>query len=167
MELISPQQRTELLWGGSPTDVLKLELHDHYDVDRELFEAWRDGNTVVVEQAKEGHRESLAGKLAEGWGYRRLRVVSEPLSDYQKMAVEIANPVEQLRWLPRPRVSAVPLPGNDCLIRHDLVIFNLMGGANQQTETQLSRDPGVIRFCWESFEEAWQLAVPNGEYKPA
>lgn len=155
------------MWGGSPTEVWKLELHDYYDVDRELFQTWREGGVEAVEPARSELRTRMAQRKADGWRYRRVRVVSEPLSEYQRMAVEIANPEEELRWLPRPLVSAVPLPGNDCLIRPDLVVFNLLGGDRQQAGTQLSREPDVIRFCRDAFERAWELAIPNGDYEPA
>ncbi|WP_078911124.1 DUF6879 family protein [Streptomyces sp. NRRL WC-3742] len=41
-----------------------------------------------------------ASKAAAGFPYRRLRVASEPLSEYRRMAVELADPAERLRWLP-------------------------------------------------------------------
>ncbi|MFJ9773859.1 DUF6879 family protein [Kitasatospora sp. NPDC101157] len=166
MELISAPRRIELLFGEPAQEVRKLELRDFYEVDRPLFEAWRSGDRGTVEETMRGHRAFLTGKAAAGFPYRRVRVVSEPLSDYQRMAVELADPAERLRWLPRPLVSALPLPGNDCLIRDDLVVFNLIGGDNQQTDIQLSTDPDVVRFCNEAFEQAWSLGVPNGEYKP-
>ncbi|MDX6740351.1 DUF6879 family protein [Actinocorallia sp. A-T 12471] len=164
MESISPRERTALLWSGEPQEILKLELHDYYDVDRELFTAWRDGDSATVDKAKKLHYESSARQAAQGWEYRRVRVVSEPLSAYQRMAVEIAYPRERLRWLPRRLASVVPLPGNDCLIRRDLVMFLLLGGEGQQGETLLSRDPAVVAFCLEGFERAWGLALPHGEY---
>ncbi|WP_097238391.1 MULTISPECIES: DUF6879 family protein [unclassified Streptomyces] len=166
MELISASRRLELLFGEPAQEVRKLELRDFYEVDRPLFEAWRAGDRETVEETMGGHRGFMAGKAAPGFPYRRVRVVSEPLSEYQRMAIELADPEELLRWLPRSLVSAVPLPGNDCLIRDDLVIFNLVGGDNQQTEIQLSTDPDVVGFCNDAFERAWSLGVPNDSYKP-
>ncbi|MEV4095270.1 DUF6879 family protein [Streptosporangium saharense] len=166
MELISASRRIELVFGEPAQEVRKLELRDFYEVDRPLFEAWRSGDRETVEKTMKGHLASRAERAERGFSFRRVRIVSEPLSEYQRMAVEIAHAEELLRWLPRSRVSAVPLPGNDCLIRDDLVVFNLIGGDNQQTEIQLSTDPGVVRFCNDAFEKAWSLGIPNGEYKP-
>ncbi|GAA2457293.1 hypothetical protein GCM10010433_69090 [Streptomyces pulveraceus] len=166
MELISASRRIELLFGDPAQEIRKLELRDFYEVDRSLFEAWRSGDRETVEATMRGHREFLTKKAASGFPYRRVRVVSEPLSEYQRMAVELADPAERLRWLPRPLASVLPLPGNDCLIRDDLVMFNLIGGDNQQTDIQFSSDPHVVGFCNEAFERAWSLGVPNGEYKP-
>lgn len=165
MELISAEHRLELLLGEPAQEIRKLEFRDFYEVDRPLFEAWRAGDRDTVAKTMDAHRESSRKREARGFPYRRVRVVSEPLSEYQRMAVEIANPDEELRWLPRAKVSAVALPGNDCLIRDDLVIFNLIGGDNQQAGIQLSADIDVIRFCNESFDRAWALGTPNGDYQ--
>ncbi|MFE9424510.1 DUF6879 family protein [Kitasatospora sp. NPDC006697] len=166
MELISASRRIELLFGEPAQEVRKLELRDFYEVDRPLFDAWRSGDRAMVEETMRGHRAFLTGKAAAGFPYRRVRVVSEPLSEYQRMAVELADPEERLRWLPRSLVSAVPLPGNDCLIRDDMVVFNLLGGDDRQAGIQLSTDPAVVGFCTDAFERAWSLGIPNGTYKP-
>ncbi|GAA0914903.1 hypothetical protein GCM10009560_08740 [Nonomuraea longicatena] len=154
------------MFGNPAQEVRKLELRDHYDVDRALLDAWRSGMHKDIEEAMSSHREFLAEKEALGFPYRRVRIISEPLSEYQRMAIEIASPEERLRWLPRSRVSAEPLPGNDCLIRDDLVIFNLIGGDNQSGAIQLTTDPEAVRFCVDAFERAWSLGIPNGRYKP-
>ncbi|MFI0454391.1 DUF6879 family protein [Actinomadura sp. 6N118] len=167
MELISASRRLELLFGEPAQEIRKLELRDFYEVDRPLFEAWRSGDRETVEDTMRGHRDFLTQRASQGFPYRRVRVISEPPSEYQRMALELADPAERLRWLPRPKASAVSLPGNDCLIRDDLVIFNLIGGDNQQTDIQLSTDPDEVRFCVEAFERAWSLGIPNGEYKPS
>jgi hypothetical protein len=166
VESISAERRNELVFGQPAMEVRKLELHDFYESDRELFETWRAGGRESVDNVMAGHREHLAQMAAEGFGYRRVRVVSEPLSEYQRMAVEIANPDEQLRWLPRSQVSAMALPGNDCLMRDDLVVFNVLGGAGERADIQLSTDAEVLAFCNESFERAWAAGIPNGDYRP-
>lgn len=91
-------------------------------------------------------------------------MISEPLSEYQRMLIEIANSEERLRWLPRPQASAIALPVNDCLIREEAVVFNLIGGDNQSVGIQLSTDPAVVRLCLDAFEQAWSIATPNGMY---
>jgi hypothetical protein len=166
MELISTDRLSEVLFTEPAQEIRKLELRDHYEIDRELFDAWKSGDEETVATTVTGTREDSRKREARGFGYRRVRVVSEPLSEYQRMAIEIANPSEQLRWLPRPQASALALPVNDCLIRNDLVIFILLDGENQQAGCQLSTDPGVIRFCNEAFERAWDRAIPNGDYQP-
>ncbi|MEV5568629.1 DUF6879 family protein [Spirillospora sp. NPDC052269] len=169
MELISAEQRAALLWAGRP--FLKLELRDSYAFDAELFDAWRRGDREVMARTVEGWRGKVASEVAAGRRLRRVRVVSEPLSEYQRMAVQISGSAveagEELRWLPRRLVSTLPLPGNDCFVLEDLVIFNVLGGSDERVEIQLHRDPDVVEFCQTAFEAAWKLATPHREYRPA
>ncbi|MFI9558502.1 DUF6879 family protein [Nonomuraea endophytica] len=169
MELISAEQRSELIWAGRP--FLKLELRDSYAFDAELFDAWRRGDGETVNRFISAWRDRVASEVAAGRRIRRVRVVSEPLSEYQRMAVDISGSAveagEELRWLPRRLVSALPLPGNDCFILDDLVVFNVLGGNDERTQIQLFRDLDVVRFCKDAFTAAWDLAIRHPEYKPA
>ncbi|MFC5185384.1 DUF6879 family protein [Actinomadura harenae] len=169
MELISVKQRASLIWAGRP--FLKLELRDSYAFDAELFDAWRRQDEEAMAPVVDGWRDRVASEVAAGRRLRRVRVVSEPLSEYQRMAVDISGSAveagEELRWLPRRLVSALPLPGNDCFILDDLVIFNVLGGSDERVEIQLYREPDVVEFCRDAFEAAWKLATPHSEYKPA
>ena len=165
MELISADRREQAIFE-QPGLIRKLELRDHYEIDRELFDAWRAGDSEYLQRTRLANREDIRSLSVDGFEYRRVRVVSEPLSEYQRMAVEIANPEEQLRWLPRATASGIALPANDCLIRDDVVVFNLLDGNNQSVGMQLSKDPAVVRLCLDAFEQAWNLAIPNGTYAP-
>jgi hypothetical protein len=57
---------------------------------------------------------------------RRARIVSEPLSDYQRWSYSIAYPMveagEDIRWVPRRLVSSVALPGNDYYLFDDQLV---------------------------------------------
>lgn len=165
MELISAERCGELVFG-QPGEVRKLELRDHYEIDRKLFDAWRNDDREFLERRRIANEADVGGLPGRGINYRRVRVVSEPLSEYQRMAVEIANPTEQLRWLPRPEAAAIVLPVNDSLIRDDLVVFNLHGGNNESVGALLSTDPEVVKLCADAFEQAWSLGRPNGTYAP-
>ncbi|MFI6298869.1 DUF6879 family protein [Nonomuraea sp. NPDC050790] len=169
MELISVEQRSALIWAGKP--FLKLELRDTYAIDAELFDAWRRGDEATVSRFVDAWRDKVASEVAAGRPIRRVRVVSEPLSEYQRMAVDISGSAvdagEELRWLPRRLASSLALPGNDCFVLEDLVIFNVLGGSDERSEIQLFRDPEVVSLCRNAFSAAWDLAIPHREYKPA
>lgn len=166
--MISAEQRSALIWAGRP--FLKLELRDGYAFDAELFSAWQRRDGAAIARFVDPWRDKVAAEVAAGRRIRRVRVVSEPLSKYQRMAVAIAGPAveagEELRWLPRRSVSTLPLPGNDCFVLDDLVIFNVLGGSDERTEIQLYRDSHVVKFCRDAFEAAWSIATPHNVYKP-
>ncbi|MBO2452958.1 hypothetical protein J4573_38110 [Actinomadura barringtoniae] len=165
MESISRQQRSELLWTGDPQEVRKVEMRDRYSVDSGLLNAWRSGDQGVVREATSAHTESLKKHEADGYPFRRVRVVSEPLSEYQRMAVDIASVHERLRWLPRRLTSALLLPGNDFFVLDECAIFNVLDGDDEYVDAQVTRDPEVVAALSDAFERAWELAVPNGEYR--
>lgn len=164
--MISTERRSELL--RSARTILKLELRDNYDVDAELFSAWRAGQSI--EDVASAWGERAAARVAAGVVTRRVKVVSEPLSDYHRFILEASKPAidagEAMRWLPRRLVSPVPLPGNDFFVLDGaIVIFNVFGGDDQRAEIQLFHDPEVVRLCIGAFETAWALATPYDEYR--
>lgn len=170
MESISVQRRTELL--EQTRDLLKLELRDGYKVDEDDLRAWRSRDYDKLEVSYNSWRDAVAAMIAAGRTLRRVRVVSEPLSEYQRMSFRFSGSAvdagEDLRWLPRRLVSTIALPGNDCFILDGrLAMFNVLDGDNDRAEIQLSDDVDVVRFCRGAFETAWSLAVPHREYRPA
>jgi hypothetical protein len=169
MELISPQRRSELI--DDTRDLLKLELRDSYLIDRDDLEAWRSGDQAKVAASYGLWRDEVASWVAAGRSMRRVRVISEPLSDYQRMSVEFSGLAvdagEQLRWLPRRLVSAIALPGNDCFVLDGkTAMFNVLDGNADRAEIQLTTSTEVLTFCLDAFERAWALAVPHREYRP-
>lgn len=164
MESISRRQRSELLFQSDPQEIRKVELRDAYEVDSDLLNAWRSGDQAFVQKAISEHTESLKRHEADGHPFRRVRVVSEPLSEYQRMAVEVASTYERLRWLPRRFTSDLLLPGNDFFVLDSYVIFNILDGNDEYVDVQLTRDPEVVSALSAAFEQAWELAVPNGVY---
>lgn len=169
MELISVAQRGELIENAR--SVLKVELRDNYAVDRELFAAWQAGDSDAVARAAKASRNKVAARVAAGMSLRRVKVVSEPLSEYQRFAFDYsAHAVdvgEDIRWVPRRLVSTLLLPGNDCFVLDDeFVIFNVLDGANDRAEQQLYRDADVVKLCRDSFDAAWVVSIPRREYQP-
>ena len=109
--------------------------------------------------------------MKAGKSVRRARIVSEPLSDYQRWSYSIAYPMvaagEDIRWVPRRRVSSVALPGNDFYLFDDrLAVFLLYAGSGLATGKLSSADHADIRLCRSAFEAVWKLSIPHREYKP-
>ncbi|MGW6201500.1 DUF6879 family protein [Kribbella sp. NPDC055110] len=148
-----------------------MELRDNYGVDQEDLDAWRAGDYAALEASYGGWRDEVAAMTAAGRTLRRVRVVSEPLSEYQQMAVRFSGAAveagEDLRWLPRRLTSTLALPGNDCFVLDGkLAMFNVLDGGNERFEIQLYDEVEVVRFCLAAFESAWALAIPHREFRP-
>ena len=107
-----------------------------------------------------------------GVAVRRLRVVSEPVSDYIRFehATTDSNIAagEQVRWLPRRLAAELLLPGCDCWIFDGRkVLFNLFGGAGEWAGISLCDDPRVAARHAAAFGTAWDRGVPHADYRLA
>jgi len=119
----------------------------------------------------DGWCATLRAHVAAGRSVRRARVVSEPLSDYQRWSHSIAHPMveagEDIRWVPRRLVSSIGLPGNDFYLFDDrLVVFLHYAGSGLGVDKVTSTDPHDIHLCRTAFDAVWPLAVPHCDYQP-
>jgi hypothetical protein len=114
---------------------------------------------------------TLRQHVAAGKAVRRARIVSEPLSDYQRWSYSIAHPMvdagEDIRWVPRRLVSSIGIPGNDFYLFDDrLVVFLIYSGNGLNAAYEPSTDPADIDLCRSAFDAVWKLAVPHHDYQP-
>lgn len=152
-----------------------LEHRDAYavsDVHRPSYEAFTQRGEVDT-SFMNGWATVVREATGRGVEFRRLRIVSEPLSDYIRWehaltAVNVAAG-EQVRWLSRrtcPPVAVVPF---DCwIIDSNIVLVNHFAGNGTWPEPGVERrtDPELVKITAESFDAAWTLAVPHGDYIP-
>lgn len=153
-------------------EAIHLEMRDAYGTAVELphMAQWAAGEPDDL-QWFQGWCATLGRHVKAGKSIRRARIVSEPLSDYQRWSYSIAHPMveagEDIRWVPRRLVSSVPLPGNDFyLFDGQLAVFLLYAGNGLATGKLSSADPVDIRLCRSAFEAIWKLSIPHSEYKP-
>ena len=106
-----------------------------------------------------------AGKII-----RRARIISEPVSGYQKWVLKdshlFVEAGEDIRWVPRSRVSTVALPGNDFWLFDDqVVVFLIFAASGQVVDRQKTADHAAVELCRNAFEAVWKLSIPDSEYK--
>jgi hypothetical protein len=167
-----PGQHTfaELL-QATRASVIRFEMRDSYDETEQGYAAWKaTGDTSAYDWGD--HLDVIRAAVARGVRVRRVRIVSEPLSDYMRWEhactgtnVEAG---EDIRWLPRTSAADLMLPGADCWVfDHRLVRWNFQrGDGTNPREYTFSSDPRVIRDITATFEIAWDRATPHAEYKP-
>jgi hypothetical protein len=151
---------------------IHLETRDAYGTEVELphMAKWAAGQPDNLDWL-DGWCTTLHSAVKAGKSVRRARIVSEPLSDYQRWSYSIAQPMvdagEDIRWVPRKLVSSTAIPGNDFYLFDDrLVVFLLYTGSGLAAGKLTSTDPADIQLCHSSFEAVWKLSVPHSEYKP-
>jgi hypothetical protein len=167
---VSDQEFGELLRIGFDREAVHLEMRDAYGTAVELphMAKWMAGEPDDLQWLK-GWCGTLRGHVKAGRSVRRARVVSEPLSDYQRWSQSIALPMveagEDIRWVPRRLVSSVALPGNDFYLFDDrLAVFLLYAGNGLGVGMFSSADSPDRRLCRSAFEAVWKLSVPHREY---
>jgi hypothetical protein len=167
---VSEEEFSRLLEGGFDREAVHLEMRDAYGTAVELphMARWAAGEPDDLAWLQ-GWCALLRAHAEEGRVVRRARVVSEPLSDYQRWSHSIALPMvqagEDIRWVPRRLVSAVALPGNDFYLFDDrLAVFLLYEGNGLAAGMARSADPAVLRLCRAAFEAVWKLSVPHRDY---
>jgi hypothetical protein len=159
MERVTAELRDSLI-AGFGREALHLEMRDTYAAaDHGRFRKWLAGEPL------RGHNEA-------GRTLRRLRVVSEPVTDYIRFewrdADELVRIGEDVRWLPRQRASALLLPGNDLWsFDGETVVFTHLSGEGTIQGYELTREPALVAQCVTAFEAAWRAAIPHGQYTPS
>ncbi|WP_017569822.1 DUF6879 family protein [Nocardiopsis halotolerans] len=154
----------------------KLEVRDRYDVssEREEFEYWlRTGDlSLEKEHARTSawHR-NVRDARAAGKLWQRVRVVSEPLSDYIRWEHAATRfnleAGEDIRWLPRHHPAVEKLPPRDFWLFDSRWVCILHFDENDSPHRyEVIDDPATIaQYCqWRDI--AWHYAIPHGEYAP-
>lgn len=172
MTPVTDDQFENLLVTGFSREIIHLETRDAYGTEAELphLAQWARGEHDDLEWLQ-GWCATLREHVAAGRRVRRARIVSEPLSDYQRWSYGIAHPMvnagEDIRWVPRKLVSPVALPGNDFYLFDDrLVVFLLYAGNGMGTGKVSSYDPATLQLCRSAFETVWKLSIPHRDYQP-
>jgi hypothetical protein len=162
---------SELIAAASSSAV-HLEMRDAYTPSDPVFLDWLAGKPVS-DPAYPDWFEVVRANVARGVTFRRARIVSEPLSDFERFIHEITSGLnvaagEQVRWLPRRRASDLCLPGNDFWVFDDrLVRFHHFSGDGEVVEDELMADPAVAKLCTSAFDAVWERAIDHEEYRPA
>lgn len=172
MTPVTDEEFGELLQNGFKHETVHLEMRDAYGTAVELpyMAKWAAGEPDDLEWLQ-GWCTTLREHVKAGRSVRRARIVSEPLSEYQRWSHSIALPMveagEDIRWVPRRLVSSIALPGNDFYLFDDrLAVFLLYAGSGLATGMVSSANPADLRLCRSAFEAVWKLAVPHREYAP-
>ncbi|SEG94744.1 hypothetical protein SAMN05216223_1316 [Actinacidiphila yanglinensis] len=161
------------LCKGITTSFVHLETRDAYGTETELphMAKWRRGE--ADDFAWLGWwLDMLRGHRAAGRTCRRARIVSQPVSDYQRWTMSHAKVLidagEDIRYVPRPRLATVPLPGSgDFYVFDDeIALFLHYAGTGTNAAFEITEDAQTVRTCKQAFESVWQLATPFRDNRP-
>lgn len=162
------------LLGAAERSAVHLEMRDCYGTSEETgdFARWRRTGVADSDPDSEFWSEwtdLVRTTVARGVVLQRLRIVSEPVSEYIRYehagtAVNMAIG-EDVRWLPRRRASDLALPGNDFWLIDDRIVqWNHFNGAGESTGYENTDEPGVAKLCSTAFESAWRRGTPHARF---
>ena len=154
----------------------RLEGRESYagtGYDSSRFARWLTGQLPDLDPDVPWKRRVRAA-TAEGRQFARVRIVSEPWSDYTRYALwqSLQNIAagEDIRYLSRQRADAVGLPAG--LWEHDywlfdsslLVVMHYDDATDDLRQCEILEDPAVIvrHNYWR--DAAWHHALPRDEY---
>ncbi|MEO3800560.1 DUF6879 family protein [Nonomuraea sp. B1E8] len=172
MELITPDQRDEL-FSDFERDAFHLELRDHYGVPGEdgPFAQWQRGDPSDLAWLQPWLARVRAA-TAGGRTVRRVRVVTEPATDYIRWEHALTPLTlaagEDIRWLPRHQLPPFDLPanGDDWWLFDDrLLAVGRFDHDGRVLGTEIVTDPAVVAQCAAVRDLLWPLATPHDEYK--
>lgn len=148
----------------------RLETHDRY-VDEEEQEPLR--RFLAGEPPDDAWfmdwYEAVEQIVAEGRRMERVRVVSEPHSDYTRFGMDLARRLnipsgEGIRYLPRHRAKELDLPGEDFWLFDSSGVTVLHFDGDMLLGAELVTDPAEVLKRRQWRDVAWQHAIPLGEY---
>ncbi len=162
----------EELFAECERSAVHLEMRDMYTPDDPVYLDWRAGRKIDAAEAWRDWYDLVTAVVARGVAVRRVRIVSEPITDFVRHEYDLTNDLniragEKVRWLPRKQASTLALPGNDFWVFDDrLVRFGHFAGDGAYLGQELIDDPDVVSFCLSSFEAAWKRAIEHRDYRP-
>jgi hypothetical protein len=149
-----------------------LETRDAYGTEVELprMAQWRRGEPDDYTWL-DWWLEMLRGHRVVGRTCRRARVVSQPLSDYQRWTMShvqvFLDAGEDIRYLDRSRLTDLLLPGSgDFYVFDDeTALFLHYAGDGTNASFEVTDDPRTVRVCADAFEDVWKRTTPFREHR--
>lgn len=159
------------LLASAHRSVVHVEARDTYDATDPAYLKWRkDGDTSYD---WESWIELVGAAVERGVRFRRLRIVSEPVSDYIRWEHAISHgnvkAGEELRWLPRRLAYDLVHPVADYfMFDQRLIRHNFTAGDGADTgDMKYVTDPRQIVPVVGHFEMLWERGIPHEHYNPS
>ncbi|MGV9675855.1 DUF6879 family protein [Nocardia sp. NPDC003482] len=146
-----------------------LEVRDAYTTatESEPLRRFLNGEPTPADYAERPWIQFMRETIARGVVVSRIRVVTEPHSDYHRWLLSItASNIaagEDIRYVPRHRAGDVPLD-DWWLFDEREVAFNLVDHAGRPAGMAVTTDPGIVGECLSVQRRLWPSAIPFADY---
>jgi hypothetical protein len=150
-----------------------MELRDSYTPGDADWLDWQAGRRFDPAERWADWHGLIRETVDRGVGVRRVRLVSEPVTDYIRFEYDVTAAHnlaagEDVRWLPRHTASGLLVPTADFWVfDSQVVLWNHFAGDGSWASEERSDDPALAKLCAGSFEAAWERGIPHEDYRPA
>jgi hypothetical protein len=175
MRLWTAEQR-DALFDQIQRDAFHLELRDTYHVDSEdeSYRRWSSGEPPDPSDYDRPWLGRIRMLTSSGKTVRRVRVVSEPVTQYIQYEYDGTDQNiaagEDIRWLPRqnlPDGIAFPAEGRDWWLFDDhLVAIGYVDEHGRPLGSHVSHDRDLVGQCTYTRDRLWPIATPHRAYRP-
>lgn len=149
-----------------------LEMRDEYHVEQEAepFAKWLAGEPDDYAWRSEW-LQFITDTMASGVMVQRVRVVSEPPTDYLRWAMSCdpgnLKAGEDVRYLPRQQLVGIALPPEDFwLFDDELLVLSLFEPDGSSGGFAIEADPNTIATYRAVRDLVWPRAIPFERYRP-
>ncbi|WP_062990340.1 DUF6879 family protein [Nocardia anaemiae] len=152
-------------------EAFHLELKDVYAEphESEPLRRFLDGKPDTSDPSPEW-RALVRETTGRGVAMSRIRVVTVPLTDYQRWLLSVTkynvDAGDDIRYIPRHLVESDEMPTDDWwLFDGRLVVFNVSDEDGKPREPVSTIDPGIAGYCRAVKLRLWELATPYSEFR--
>ncbi len=154
---------------GYEHEAFRLEVRERYNEPEETEQLRRFLAGAPDYAWNEEWAAMMRQRTAAGQRMQRVRIVTEPHSDYTRFGLDLARinvaAGEDIRYLPRDRAKDLDLPDHDFwLIDSSKVGILRFGQDDVLRSAEIPTDPAVVVGHCHWRDVAWHHAVPYGEY---
>jgi hypothetical protein len=148
----------------------RLEVRESYaGVDESAFRQFLSGELASLD-SYESWMQNVREQTASGKRIERVRVVSEPWSDYTRFGLWACRTTidagEDIRYLARSRALPLGLPAYDYWLfdSQQLVLIHFDDKTNEILRLEVVSDPAAVVRHNHWRDAAWLHALPRDEY---
>ncbi|WP_067571485.1 DUF6879 family protein [Nocardia acidivorans] len=170
--LLRPNDEPDLwptLFRELKREAFHLEVRDEYHVPDEdtRIRAFLAGQPAPY--TRTFWQDLMTETVNRGLSVSRVRVVTEPHSDYQRWLLSVTGfnveAGEDIRYVPKNLAGTVP-PDDWWLMDGERVVYNLTDPTGIPAGLAVTEDPGIVAYCQGVRQRLWKLAIPYAEYAP-
>ncbi|SDY12789.1 hypothetical protein SAMN05421504_104596 [Amycolatopsis xylanica] len=148
----------------------RWECQREYAVDLPEVERWRKGLSVLETEEDRAWLAHLGVLKAAGIPFERVRMLTEPLTDYLAWMLQAIGPNvaagEDVRWLKESTARELGMPHHDFYLLDETSVAELrFTEENVLTAVVVDDDTAVVAEHQRWRRAAWSAAIPHAELR--